>query len=429
MIVASRIDGAAAFAVVERLISRSIVFSLIIVTVTFIAAILFSRSITRPLDTLVEGMTKVGHGHLDTQIQVKTRDEISTLAKSFNTMIRDLSQSRAELVKINSELESKVRDRTKKLEEQNQAVKQAQEALLRTTRLAAVGEIAGRAAHEVLNPLTSLMTRVQRVQRRLQEISSSDAAVVAEIVDSWQKDYEAGGYDKLLEVWRTRSEILEGKSIWDEDLKNIAELISKWNQEQNHIVEDTDFLLGEAERISRIVQGMRALSVVKGTKRKYHAHELLNNAKNIMADLFEQSGIEIRLALEAQSDLVDIDKDEFIQSITNIMRNSLQAISGVYESQTGGRLQLRTFDRDGYWYLDVIDNGVGIISSDQKKIFENNFSTKSPEEGTGLGLSISRRFIRAYGGDIAFVSSTPRKETIFRVSLPLHVTSVTEVAV
>ena len=51
-------------------------------------------------------------------------------------------------------------------------------------------------------------------------------------------------------------------------------------------------------------------------------------------------------------------------------------------------------------------------------LFEKQFTTKSSDEGTGLGLGISRRFIRAHGGDIEFVSSVPFVATTFKITLP-----------
>ncbi|MBK8201094.1 MAG: HAMP domain-containing protein [Bdellovibrionales bacterium] len=67
---------------VYRLIYRSLFFALIVLTAAFIAAILFSRSLTSPLQTLIDGMRKVSNGDLGIQIIVKTRDEISLLADS-----------------------------------------------------------------------------------------------------------------------------------------------------------------------------------------------------------------------------------------------------------------------------------------------------------------------------------------------------------
>jgi signal transduction histidine kinase len=63
---------------------------------------------------------------------------------------------------------------------------------------------------------------------------------------------------------------------------------------------------------------------------------------------------------------------------------------------------------------------VGIADEYQPQLFENSFTTKSPDQGTGLGLGISRRFIRASGGDIEFVSSKPFAQTIFRIQLPIY---------
>ena len=51
--------------------------------------------------------------------------------------------------------------------------------------------------------------------------------------------------------------------------------------------------------------------------------------------------------------------------------------------------------------------------------FEHNCHVLVVGEGTGLGLGISRRFIRAYGGDIEFVSSVPFSATTFRITLPI----------
>jgi signal transduction histidine kinase len=69
--------------------------------------------------------------------------------------------------------------------------------------------------------------------------------------------------------------------------------------------------------------------------------------------------------------------------------------------------------------VDLCDNGVGVPEEYQKMLFEKQFTTKSADEGTGLGLGISRRFMRAHGGDIEFIKSTPFTETIFRIVLPL----------
>lgn len=430
IIIISRVSEARAFNVVYRLIYRSLFFALIVLTAAFIAAILFSRSLTSPLETLIGGMRKVSNGDLGIQIIVKTRDEISLLADSFNRMIRDLGHSRKELEHINSELENKVKDRTRQLEIQNQAVKKAQEALLRTTRLAAVGEIAGRAAHEVLNPLTGIMSRIQKIQIRLQNHQGGEAQLLSEILQSWETDISKGGMTKLVESWRTPSQIIEGATLFEEDLENIKTVGNSLSGEVGTTSADVDFLLKECQRINRIVQSMRSLSVVKGESKEHSIENLVRESIHIMADLASQMNSEIKMSEGDRKVIVLVDEDEFIQSMTNLIRNSLQAIKA-RESESGGnsfkgKVEVNIETLENKIKIHVKDNGVGVEPDHRQRLFETQFSTKPREEGTGLGLNISRRFIRSFGGDIYLQDSELKVGTEFVVELPIHLKSPEE---
>jgi two-component system, NtrC family, sensor kinase len=421
MVVLAQAQGGKAFEAVQSLVYRSLMYSLIVVTIAFIAAVLFSRSLTSPLATLMGGMEKVSSGDLETQINVNSQDEISVLARSFNSMIQDLKDSRFKLEEINRELENKVKERTRQLEKQNQAVKEAQEALLKTTRLAAVGEIAGRAAHEVLNPLTALMARVQQMQKKLRSESQEEVGMLKDIKSAWDKDYRDGGFEKLVTGWQEVSQLNKNMTIWQEDMENLNHVVKGWEEKAAHLMKDSDFLISEGNRINRIVGGMRSLSVVRGEKKKVSGHGIIHECMNIMADLFNQSEIQIVEKFNATDDEINVDRDEFIQGMTNLLRNSLQAIQGAMkDGPFKGKIELVTSNVKNNFVIEVIDNGVGIQAENQLKLFESQFSTKSHDEGTGLGLSISRRFIRAFGGDIEFIESQPMVRTVFRISLPSH---------
>lgn len=415
-------QGGKAFAVVRDLIRRSIIFSFIILTLAFMAAVVFSKSLTRPLESLTSAMNRVSEGDLETRINLKTRDEIEFLANSFNKMIGDLKESREELESINLELENKVKERTIQLEKQNQAIKEAQEALLRTTRLAAVGEIAGRAAHEVLNPLTSLMTRLENVQKRLSQQKQSQLQLIDEIKNAWESDHKQGGFEQLVQNWKKPSSVQPGITLWQEDLNNLGASSDSWKMELESLMKDSQFLMNESLRISKIVGGMRSLSVVKASHETKSVVDLLTKTHDIMADMMDRYLIEFRVDAVHPQVKIQIDQDEFIQSLTNLLRNSQQAVVAAQLENIGhkGKIIIRSeFGDDHTLYLLVEDNGVGISKKDQQKLFETQFSTKSKEEGTGLGLSISRRFLRAAGGDIELVESEPFVRTVFRVRLPV----------
>lgn len=420
MIVLAQASEQAAFGAITDLVERSLIFSLIVMTGAFLASILLSRSLTAPLALLVDRMNLVSQGDLTTQMPVLTRDETGVLAHSFNEMIVDLKQSRDQLEEINRDLDQKVKDRTRELEVQNHKVKEAQEALLRTTRLASAGEIAGRAAHEVLNPLTSLLTRVGIMEKKIKSEITPQVQVLGDIHKAWDADFAEGGFEKLVKVWEQPSQVDPSMNMWNEDLGNIEGVEKGLTTQLSTLHKDTEFLMKEGARINKIINGMRKLSVTRSEKRNHSVHDILKDCSHIMADLFQQKDYQVVQEFQAEHDIVNLDKDEFVQAVTNMMRNSLQAMQeSEFQGGPKGIMRLVTAVVDDTLQIYIEDNGSGVVPENQARLFESQFTTKSPEEGTGLGLGISRRFIRGYGGDIEFVSSEPQKKTVFRIKLPI----------
>lgn len=421
------VEKSEVFSVIYRFIFRSVLFSFIVATLALMTAAIFSDSLTKPLLALVESMNRVKKGDLTQQIKINSRDEIEVLGSSFNKMIRELKASRHELIAINKELESKVKERTRQLEEQNQAVKHAQETLLRTTKLAAIGEVAGHAAHEVLNPLTSILNRLGRIKDKINDVAQQDLKLLEDIYQSWDKDYQQGGFDKLIQVWKNPSSIDPNKNIWDEDIENLKFTSLRFSEYFKMINEDAVFLTKESQRIDRIIQNMRRINDTKADVKSQSVHDLLNEAKNIMADWADQLDIKLEMDLIATYDSSEVDSDEMIQVLTNLIRNSLQSIKEK-PLKNNERIHISSSNEDEKLLIRIKDTGVGIAQEHHKYLFEKQFSTKSQDEGTGLGLGISRRFIRQFHGDIKLKSSSPNGGCEFEISLPLSKNFKREVA-
>jgi two-component system sensor histidine kinase PilS (NtrC family) len=103
------------------------------------------------------------------------------------------------------------------------------------------------------------------------------------------------------------------------------------------------------------------------------------------------------------------DPDQIAQVLWNLARNALEAMPN------GGRLDVSLLARGGDVVLTVRDQGRGIASEDQRRIFQPFHAPGAP--GTGLGLSIVYRIVREHGGDIS-VRSAPQRGTEFEVRLP-----------
>lgn len=430
IVIASKVETGAAFQAAERLIRKSLIYALVVVTAAFLIALFFAHSLTQPIQRLLEATQRVARGDFDRLINVSSHDELATLAASFNAMTVDLKSSRAQIEEYSRTLEKKVEERTHQLEEQNVAIKEAQEALVRTTRLASVGEVAGRAAHEVLNPLTNVSARLEKMQLTSIKADHDDLKLFADIIMAWTKDLNEKGAEGLFQGLKTPSQAVAGKTLLEEDLANLAAI---GNDLAHRIMErqtDIDFLLKESSRINKIVNGMRQLTRVSGNKGPLDIHALLDETLATMNDVLKKRKITTETRFATGAPRVLADHDELLQVFSNLIRNSMQAIEEAQRS--GGAVgsppkiwfetELIQKEEGSRVLIRVCDNGPGISEENFQKVFEASFTTKTVEEGTGLGLSIARRFIRAFDGEIIVEKSAPGVQTAFMIDLPVEKT-------
>ena len=110
-------------------------------------------------------MEEISKGNLAIEIPITQKDEIGILGKTFNKMIHDLKESRDKIEDYNKNLELKVEERTKEL-------KETQEKLLQSSKMAAIGQLAGGVAHEINNPMGVILGFAQSVVKGIKEEDS-----------------------------------------------------------------------------------------------------------------------------------------------------------------------------------------------------------------------------------------------------------------
>ncbi len=115
--------------------------------------------------------------------------------------------------------------------------------------------------------------------------------------------------------------------------------------------------------------------------------------------------------------------DQIQQVMVNVLINAVDAVDDKFgvlpSSEQSGRIACRSRVDGNDLLIDISDNGKGISEKHLPKIFEPFFTTKGVGEGTGLGLWVSYGIIRSFQGEIT-ARSTEGEGTTFTIRLPLH---------
>ncbi len=106
--------------------------------------------------------------------------------------------------------------------------------------------------------------------------------------------------------------------------------------------------------------------------------------------------------------IVEADQEQIERALINLLRNAIQAMN------ESGIIEIKVGKGDGLTWIEVADDGPGILPSDLERIFEPLFTTKPT--GIGLGLAVSRRYATRSGGSLT-VADQQRNGASFRLTL------------
>ena len=379
------------FRPVERL---RYVFALIIAGASVLilaGAWLLSRNLIRPLLGLTASARAIARGSYSRRVETRGGDEISSLAEAFNTMAATIEERQRDLEQINRDLEAKVSQRTEALEASNRELRQAlddlreaQEHLVQSEKMASLGRLVAGIAHEIKNPLnfiygnTEFLTDyIRRIQRYLEAAEKA----------------QAESPDRLEELRRLRRE--QNLDFVLEDLVSLAANIHEG-----------------AARIKAIVEDLRAFSrAPSGSWEAVDLRKVLDMCLNLLRNQYKNH---IRIHRDyGDIPTVRVQLGKMEQVFLNLLTNAIEAIG------EEGDIWVRTRRSNRHVTVEVEDTGCGIPPAHLPKIFEPFFTTKEVGKSTGLGLSISYSIVEQHQGKIR-AANRPGGGAVFRVELPLE---------
>lgn len=332
-------------------------------------AFFLDRALSVPIKRLIDGTRRVAKGDLDFRVKVEYADEIGYLANSFNSMTEDLRASEKKL----KEIAALGHKRVLELSEANKKLKDMQNMFIQAEKLNAVGRLAGGVAHEVRNPLATILQAVDYLE-----------------------DGIGAGKDK-------------------------------------HIIESLNTIKKNINRANDIIGGLVDFSKMSNLKYSYEdIKSVIENSLILIRHEVKLDNVKIVKQIEDNLPKVSIDSTKMEQVFINIFLNALQAMPNGGELFIRGylgrlsdissgvvRRSEDNFDAgEKALIVKIEDTGEGISKEDIEKVFDPFFTTKSARKGTGLGLSVTKNIISLHRG---FIGIDSRKGKGTKISIALKV--------
>lgn len=326
----------------------------------------------RQLEKRADGMAR---GELTDPVSAGSEgDEIGRLTFALEEMRRALRDKLRSTEEVNLDLERAVQNRTADLAKKNRELAetldkltQAQAQLVRSEKLASIGQLVAGIAHEINNPVNAIVNTVGPLDEAISELDAADAA--------------------------TRQEA-------SRDIRDMVRVVQRG-----------------AQRTKAIVQAL-------------HNYSRTDDESVVDFDLNRSIDDSLELLRHLLKQNVSVEKSygevgrlrghagQIGQVFMNLLTNAAQAVIG----RDNATIRIESKGDDERVVVKIGDNGPGIPTHVLPRIWDPFFTTKDVGEGTGLGLSIVHELVERHGGSIE-VDTELGKGTTFTITLPRAVTN------
>jgi signal transduction histidine kinase len=409
-------------------------------------AVNFSRALVAPLQRLAAAAEQIGEGNLNTQIEVRTRDEVETLAAAFNTMVDRLQVYR-----------TREAARLQIAEEKSDAVLNSLYEPVIVT--GAQGEIiwVNRAAAASLTPEPDWINRpvetigVPAVASAVREAIANGASVAPEgdrglakvAADGSERVYrvrtapvirQTGGVigtvtvledvTRLRQLDRLKDEFI---SVASHELRTpltsmqlAVQLLAEraggpLSDAQDRLVR---IAVADAQRLEQLTKDLLDLTRLEAgaalpATRTVRPYDVVDAAVKPLQPVADEQGLSLAVRVPADLPLVVGSPEHLSRVVTNLVNNALR------HTPRGGRVEVTARATDGAVEFSVADTGEGIPPEYLPRLFERFTQIPgSTPGGAGLGLSIARRIVEAHRGAIG-VESTVGHGSRFHFTIPI----------
>jgi len=340
--------------------------SLILLLIALIISSILFRKLLKPISDLTNNSIKVQDGDFSVRSKVIQNDEIGILANNFNKMLDTIEDH------IHN-LDDKVDDKTKELEENFKKLQDTQAQLIQSEKMASLGNMVAGVAHEINTPVGMALTGITHVQEEL---------------DILENDYNN---NKMTES-SFKNYINDTKEINKSvhiNLTKAADLVKSFKQ----------------------VAVDQASDENREFNLKHYTEEILSSLHNKIKKTKHVVTLDIDDKL-----LINSNPGAFSQIITNFIMNSI--IHG-FKDIEAGQIEIKAKKQDDNLILIYSDNGIGLNKEAKEKIFDPFYTTNRINGGSGLGMNIVFNLVTKKLNGTIKVNDTKSNGVEFILNIPI----------
>lgn len=355
----------------------------LLASISFIWLVLHWRLVL-PVRRLVAISEKLAGGQLDESFRSLRQDELGRLTRSLETtrqalagLIATLEERNATLMQLNDQLESRVVERTRSLEDALGHLRAAQQNIVESEKLASLGRVVAGVAHELNTPIGNALVVATTISEHLEPLETELAE----------------GKLRRSTLVAAIAQARDGLELLERSLGKAAKMIGDFKQV--------------------------AVDQTSEQRRDFDLGEVTLEVIGTLEPLIKRSAVRLDIAL-APGIHCDSYPGPYGQVLTNLVMNAFLHAFPEDAAGDGQVISIRTercaSDRAR---LVVSDNGIGMSPEIRRRIFDPFFTTRLGRGGSGLGMNIVHGFVvRVLKGTIA-VDSAPNAGATFTIEFPL----------
>ena len=361
--------------ILEKVFNDIIIFTLILLFITYGISILISNYLLKPIIYLANISKEISKTrNYKTRVSYNSKNEIGSLYKAFNKLLMDIEKSTENLENKVAYRTIELNNKKELLEKSSEELKETQEQLVQSEKMSALGNLVSGIAHEVNTPLGNAITSSSIIKK--------------------ESNY-------LLE-----------------DIKNGTLKRSVMESRLSVLNDSSSLLVRTLDYASNLIKSFKQISVDQVTN---DVREF--NIKHYIEEIFltnnnKLKSIPVKITIKSENDdlLIKTSPGVIAQIFNNLIQNSV--IHGFNDLTTNAIINVMISIDEEMINIVYEDNGQGIDLNIKEKIFEPFITTKRNSGGTGLGLNIVYNLVyQKLKGSLALISEE-NQGTKFVIKIP-----------